>query len=60
MKLSGSATMANFSSKGSAINKFAELALRFRSDLLDPKSQNHRNSINYFEDFVIEDRGKIA
>ena len=25
-------------------NKFAELVPRFRSDLFDPKSQNHRNS----------------
>ena len=46
--------------KGSAINKFAELALRFRSYLFDPKLQNHRNSVNYFEDFAVEDRVKIA
>ncbi len=45
-------------SKGSAINKFAELALRFRSDLFDPRLQNHRNSSNYFEDFAIEERAK--
>ena len=32
------------SSKGSANNKFAEFALRFRLDLVDPIEQNHRNS----------------
>jgi len=46
--------------KGSAINKFAELALRFSSDLFDPKLQNHRNSINYFEAFAVEDRANMV
>ncbi len=30
--------------KGSRKNNFAELALRFGSDLADPREQNHRNS----------------
>ncbi len=30
--------------KGSLKNKFAELALRFGLDLVDPIEQNHRNS----------------
>ena len=30
--------------KGSCKNKFAELALRFGSDLADPIEQNRRNS----------------
>ena len=44
-------------------NKLCILALRFRSDLFDPKTQNHRNSSNYFEDFVRlrrKDRAKMA
>ncbi len=41
-------------------NKLCILALRFWSDLFDPKTQNHRNSSNYFEDFAVEDRSKMA
>jgi len=34
----------HMASKGSRKNKFAELALRFGSDLVDPIEQNRRNS----------------
>ncbi len=46
--------------KGRGRNNFLKLALRFRSDLFDLKIQNHRNSLTYFEDFVFEDRSKMA
>jgi len=41
-------------------NKLCILVLRFRSDLFDPKTQNYRNSSNYFEDFAVEARAKMA
>ncbi len=46
--------------KGRGRNNFLKLALIFRLDLFDLKIQNHRNSLAYFEDFVFEDRSKMA
>ena len=46
--------------KGRGRNNFLKLALRFRLDLFDLKAQNRRNSRTYFEDFVLEDRAKMA
>ena len=50
----------NLELKGRGRNNFLKLALRFRLDLFDLKAQNRRNSLTYFEDFVLEDRAKMA
>ncbi len=47
-----------WSIKGRGRNNFLKLALRFRLNLFDLKAQNRRNSLTYFEDFVLEDRAK--
>ena len=65
LKSSSSLTLQKIShfwmdTKGRGRNNFLKLALRFRSDLFDLKIQNHSNSLNYFEDFVFEDRAKMA
>ena len=56
----GIAKSVSVVAKGRGRNNFLKLALRFRSDLFDLKIQNHRNSFAYFEDFVFEDRAKMA
>ena len=51
------------SPKGLGKNKMPRRALIFRSDLFDPKSKGHRNTLWYFEDqnlSLTQRLGKIA